>query len=173
MEHYLKWIPVVILALVFILLSIRKIGKVTFQIWQIMLGGAALALISGSISPVDALKAINPDVIFFLFGMFFVGEAMRRSGYLKHLAFVLFNRAKSVNMLILFLLGIMGLLSAILMNDTIAVIGTPLVLHFAREHKISPKLLLLTLCFSVTIGSVMSPIGNPQNLLIARERFDP
>jgi Na+/H+ antiporter NhaD/arsenite permease-like protein len=31
----------------------------------------------------------------------------------------------------------------------------------------SPKLLLLALAFSVTIGSVASPIGNPQNLLIA------
>jgi len=31
----------------------------------------------------------------------------------------------------------------------------------------SPKLLLLALAFSVTLGSVVSPIGNPQNLLIA------
>jgi Na+/H+ antiporter NhaD/arsenite permease-like protein len=31
----------------------------------------------------------------------------------------------------------------------------------------SPKLLLLALAFAVTVGSVMSPIGNPQNLLVA------
>ena len=31
----------------------------------------------------------------------------------------------------------------------------------------SAKLLLLALAFAVTIGSVASPIGNPQNLLIA------
>jgi Na+/H+ antiporter NhaD/arsenite permease-like protein len=40
-------------------------------------------------------------------------------------------------------------------------------LLLARKHEMSPKLLLLALAFAVTIGSVMSPIGNPQNLLIA------
>jgi Na+/H+ antiporter NhaD/arsenite permease-like protein len=53
------------------------------------------------------------------------------------------------------------------MNDTLAIIGTPLMLMFARKHNISNKLLLLTLAIAVTTGSVMSPIGNPQNLLIA------
>jgi Na+/H+ antiporter NhaD/arsenite permease-like protein len=53
------------------------------------------------------------------------------------------------------------------MNDTLAIIGTPIVLAMARRHQISPILLLLALAFSVTVGSVISPIGNPQNLLIA------
>jgi len=45
------------------------------------------------------------------------------------------------------------------MNDTLAVVGTPLMLYFARRHGISPKLLLLALAFAVTTGSVASPIG--------------
>jgi len=53
------------------------------------------------------------------------------------------------------------------MNDTLAIIGTPIVLHLAKKHKMSSKLLLLALAYAVTIGSVTSPIGNPQNLLIA------
>jgi Na+/H+ antiporter NhaD/arsenite permease-like protein len=60
-----------------------------------------------------------------------------------------------------------GILSAILMNDTLAIMGTPLVLQFSRKYGISPKLMLFALAFGVTTGSVMSPIGNPQNLLIA------
>jgi Na+/H+ antiporter NhaD/arsenite permease-like protein len=40
-------------------------------------------------------------------------------------------------------------------------------LQIARKTGIRPKLLLISLAFSVTIGSVMSPIGNPQNLLVA------
>ncbi len=54
-----------------------------------------------------------------------------------------------------------------LMNDTLAIIGTPVVLLLARKNDIYPNILLLALAFAVTIGSVMSPIGNPQNLLIA------
>jgi Na+/H+ antiporter NhaD/arsenite permease-like protein len=37
----------------------------------------------------------------------------------------------------------------------------------AARFRISSKLMLLILAFSITTGSVMSPIGNPQNLLIA------
>jgi Na+/H+ antiporter NhaD/arsenite permease-like protein len=61
------------------------------------------------------------------------------------------------------------MLSALLMNDTLAIIGTPLVLSLATRFKISPSLLLITLAVAITTGSVMSPIGNPQNLLIAQD----
>jgi Na+/H+ antiporter NhaD/arsenite permease-like protein len=61
----------------------------------------------------------------------------------------------------------MGLSSSFLLNDTIAIIGTPVVLLLAQDNKMSSKPLLLALAFAVTIGSVMSPIGNPQNLLVA------
>jgi len=40
-------------------------------------------------------------------------------------------------------------------------------LSLASKANTPPKILLLSLAFAVTIGSVMSPIGNPQNLLIA------
>jgi Na+/H+ antiporter NhaD/arsenite permease-like protein len=63
----------------------------------------------------------------------------------------------------------MGLGSALLMNDTLAIIGTPAVLHLAKKHSINPKILLITLAFAITIGSTMSPIGNPQNFLIATQ----
>jgi Na+/H+ antiporter NhaD/arsenite permease-like protein len=53
------------------------------------------------------------------------------------------------------------------MNDTLAIVGTPLALRLALEHRLDPRLLLLALAFGVTTGSVPSPIGNPQNLLIA------
>ncbi|HEY9198506.1 MAG TPA: SLC13 family permease, partial [Gammaproteobacteria bacterium] len=83
------------------------------------------------------------------------------------LAYGLFNRAHSTDALVLILLFGAGLASAVLMNDTLAIVGTPLVLRLAREHGIDARLLLLALAFAVTTGSVMSPIGNPQNLLIA------
>jgi Na+/H+ antiporter NhaD/arsenite permease-like protein len=41
------------------------------------------------------------------------------------------------------------------------------VLLLAKRTGIQAKVLLLSIAFSITIGSVMSPIGNPQNLLIA------
>jgi Na+/H+ antiporter NhaD/arsenite permease-like protein len=158
---------IIVLLVVFVLIAIRQIGKFRFQIWQIMLLGALAVLLTRQISPAEALKAINLDVILFLFGMFVVGQALEESGYLSQLSSWLFRRAKTVDSLLLLILFGVGLLSAFLMNDTLAIIGTPVMLQIAQKTGIRPKLLLLSLAFSVTIGSVMSPIGNPQNLLVA------
>ncbi len=160
-------VSVIILSLVFILIAVRQIGNIRLQIWQIMLLGALGVLFSGQISPFDALKAIDPDVMLFLFGMFVIGQALEESGYLSHLSSRFFSRAKSLSSLILLLMLVMGILSAFLMNDTLAIIGTPVVLSIAKKSEIKPQIVLLTLAFAITIGSVMSPIGNPQNLLIA------
>src|SRR5436189_6152417 len=61
----------------------------------------------------------------------------------------------------------MGLLSAFLVNDTLALTATPIMLGLSKQMRVRPSVLLITLALGVTIGSVMTPVGNPQNLLIA------
>jgi Na+/H+ antiporter NhaD/arsenite permease-like protein len=152
---------------VFALIAIRQVGRYNLKIWQIMLGGAIAVLISGQISLPDALGAVNIDVMIFLFGMFIVGEALVESGYLSILSQQLFSYARTPGEMIFLILFGIGFLSALLMNDTLAIIGTPLVLGLATKYRISPKLMLLSLAIAITTGSVLSPVGNPQNLLIA------
>jgi Na+/H+ antiporter NhaD/arsenite permease-like protein len=132
-----------------------------------MLGGALVVILTGQITPADAVGAINPDVMLFLLGMFIVGEALVESGYLSAISCRFFSLARTPDQVILCILFGMGILSALLMNDTLAIIGTPLVLGLAAKFRISPRLVLLSLAIAITTGSVMSPIGNPQNLLIA------
>ncbi len=158
---------IVVLTIVLLLIAVRQVENIRLQIWQIMSGGAIAVLITGQISPPDAIKSVNFDIIFFLLGMFIVGEALERSGYLSYLAYNFFKWAKNTDSLLLMIIFGMGLLSIFLMNDTVAIIGTPVVLILAEKNNLPPKLLLLALAFAVTIGSVMSPLGNPQNLLIA------
>ncbi len=160
-------LSLITLGLVFILIAVRRVGFIRFRIWQIMLLGALGVLVTRQISLTEAARSINTDVILFLFGVFIVGRALEESGYLAHLAAMFFSRAKTLNLLVLSIMFGMGVLSALLMNDTVAIIGTPVVLALAKKSDMPPRILLLALAFSVTIGSVMSPIGNPQNLLIA------
>ncbi|MGJ0427710.1 SLC13 family permease [Methylobacter sp.] len=156
-----------VLFIVFLLIAVRKIGRFTIKIWQSMAAGALIVLAAGEIGLRDALTAIDLDVMLFLLGMFIVGQTLVASGYLYYLAYRLFNRIKSAQQLLLGILFGAAFSSALLMNDTLAIVGTPLVLRLALEHKLSGKLFLLTLAYAITLGSVMSPIGNPQNLLIA------
>ena len=160
-------LSILVLAAVLAAIAVRQLLRTRVMIWQIMLAGAVAVLVAGSISPAAALGAIDMDVMLFLFGMFVVGVALEESGYLASLSYRLLRRTKNVDQLVIAVLFGAGLLSALLMNDTLAIIGTPLLIHLANKHGISPRLLLLSLAFGVTIGSVASPIGNPQNLLIA------
>lgn len=160
-------IPLITLCIVFLLIAVRQVGNVRIPIWGAMLGGACTVLITGNISFRDAYQTINLDVLAFLFGMFVVGQALEESGYLAHATYHIFKRAKTIDSLLLSILFVFGFSSAVLMNDTLAIIGTPVVLLLARNHRIPPNVLLLALAFAVTTGSVCSPIGNPQNLLIA------
>lgn len=162
-------ISLAVLICVFILIAVRKIGHFNIKIWQSMTGGALIVLATQQISVFDAVKAIDLDVMLFLLGMFIIGQTLVASGYLYYIAYRIFGGLKSVQLLIMGILFGAGLSSSLLMNDTLAIIGTPLVLRLAREHNINSKLLLLTLAYAITIGSVMSPIGNPQNFLIASQ----
>jgi len=168
-------IPIIILFIVFVLVSIRQIGNLKLSIWQIMLFGAIGVIVTQQISIYDALNALikNSDVLLFLFGVFVIGKALEESGVLENFSYKIFSKAKSTDTLIILILFVIGGASALLMNDTLAIIGTPVMLMLAFQYKISPKLLLLTLAFAVTIGSATSPIGNPQNLLIALNMNEP
>ena len=160
-------LPLVVLIAVFLLIAIRKVGSVRFEIWQVMLLGAGAVLAGGGIAPAAALAAVDMDVMLFLLGMFIVGRGLEDSGYLAHVSYKYFRMARSRDTLVLMILFGGGAVSALLMNDTLAIVGTPVALLLARKHAMRPSMLLLALAFAITIGSVMSPIGNPQNLLIA------
>src|SRR3989338_3547400 len=106
-----------VLLAVFVLIAVRQLSKIRYRIWHVMLIGALAVLITGQISPRDALAAINPDVMLFLFGVFVVGRSLEESGYLSHLSFKLFRRARSMDSLLLAVLVCAGLASALLMKD--------------------------------------------------------
>jgi Na+/H+ antiporter NhaD/arsenite permease-like protein len=160
-------IPLLVLAAVLALIAVRRVGRFDLKIWQIMTGAAVILLLTMQIAPLEALRSVNLDVILFLFAVFIIGDALEKSGYLGEIADKGFSKARTGRMLLLAVIVVTAALSMLLMNDTIAIVGTPLVLHFATKHRMPHRALLLALAFSVTIGSVASPIGNPQNLLIA------
>ncbi|MEK7207787.1 MAG: hypothetical protein AAB134_07910 [Pseudomonadota bacterium] len=85
-------IPILVLAAVFLLIAFRGVRHFRLPIWQAMLLGALMVLVTGQISPAQALRAINPDVMLFLFGAFVVGQALEEGGYLLHLSYRTFNR---------------------------------------------------------------------------------
>jgi Na+/H+ antiporter NhaD/arsenite permease-like protein len=59
-----------------------------------------------------------------------------------------------------------GVLSAFLVNDTICLVMTPLVLELVTRLKRNPIPYLLAIATASNIGSVATVTGNPQNIII-------
>ena len=162
------YVVLAIFLLTYILLISRKVKGRNIPIWASMVVGAILMIATLSISPLNALASIDFRVITFLFGMLVITAGFEKSGLLEYLVIALLRRAKNVDTLLFAIVFGSGLLSAFLVNDTIALMVTPIVLSAATKIKIRQnKALLLPLAFGITTGSTMSPIGNPQNLLVA------
>ncbi len=136
-------------------------------IWLITTLGAFATILFQQITIERAITSIEPDVMIYLFGIFLISAAAESSGYLEYLTDKIFLHAHNGKQALIIIIFVLGLSSAILMNDTIAIIGTPIILQLCRSNKKLTKPLLLALAYAITIGSTMSPIGNPQNLLIA------
>ena len=156
-----------ILAVVFLLIMVRRVGKFRLPIWGIMTAGALTALLFQTISISSAISAVQLDVIAFLFGMFVFGAALDKSGLLQSVVLRGFTKAKNKRQVMLIFMITTAAAAALFMNDTVAVIGAPLAMFCAAKFGIPVVRMLLALCFAVTFGSAATPIGNPQNLLIA------
>jgi len=158
---------VIILMLVLLAIMLRQWIPKQPPIWLIMLLGGIAALLTGSISIKNALQSIDMNVMLYLFGVFALSQALEDSGYLEELGFHAFAHTKTAFHLLFFIILVCGLGSALLMNDTMAIVGIPVLLTIAKRNNLILTPFALALAYSISIGSVMSPIGNPQNLLIA------
>jgi Na+/H+ antiporter NhaD/arsenite permease-like protein len=74
--------------------------------------------------------------------------------------------AKSPLGLLVWLTFATGVLSALFLNDTMAILLTPLVLALTRALSLSPVPYLLALAGATNLGSVATLTGNPQNILV-------
>ncbi len=135
----------------------------------IFLGGAFVTLAAGvlSVGAAEAALAASAPVLVFLFALFLFAAALERAGALDHLARWLIGRARTARDLPAVLFVGFGVASAFLLNDALVIIGVPALLLLARRLRAPALPLLLTLAFAVTVGSALTPFGNPQNLLVS------
>ncbi|MCS7233594.1 MAG: SLC13 family permease [Synergistetes bacterium] len=128
--------------------------------------GATAMLALKVISIQEAYSAIDYKTIATLFGLMVLVAHFRLSGALNLLVKYLISKVKNPSELLYFIIFSAGILSAFLMNDTICLLFTPLVLKITKISGLNPKPFLLALCMSANIGSVATITGNPQNLII-------
>jgi Na+/H+ antiporter NhaD/arsenite permease-like protein len=128
--------------------------------------GASLMVAVGGLSLEHAYAAIDLNTIVLLLGMMILVAHLRLSGFFRLVSTGLLHRARSPLVLLAMTVGVTGLFSAFLVNDTICLMLTPLVLDFTTKLKRDPLPYLLATAMASNVGSVATLTGNPQNMLI-------
>lgn len=129
--------------------------------------GAMLMVILRVISPDEAYAAIDLPILGLLFGTMVVSVYLEKADMFKYIGKLLSWRSKGPKDLLCRICLISAVSSALFTNDTSCVVLTEFVLKIARQQNLPPHPFLLALASSANIGSSTTPIGNPQNLVIA------
>jgi Na+/H+ antiporter NhaD/arsenite permease-like protein len=162
-------VAIAVFAAVFGALVARQLSDRGPRAWAILGIGAVVTVVVGVLPWTGAAHALALDAptLLFLLALFVLARALESSGALAYLARWLVGRAPRPADLPFVLFVGLGLGAAFLVNDALVVIGVPLLIAVASGIGTRPKPLLLVLAFSVTVGSMLTPFGNPQNLLVA------
>ena len=128
--------------------------------------GASLMVWLGVLSLDEAYRAIDFDTIALLLGMMIVVANLRLSGFFLLVNEWVVKRARYPLALLIAIVLIAGALSAFLVNDTICLALTPLVLELVTRLKRNPIPYLLGIAMASNVGSVATITGNPQNMII-------
>ena len=128
--------------------------------------GAAALLVTGVLNLHEAAALIDAEVLVLLFGLMLLNEALAEAGAFRTLTRWATRRARGPRTLLVALVVAAGGLSALFLNDTIAIMLTPLVVRLTRHLGVAPLPYLLALATAANVGSVATVTGNPQNLIV-------
>ncbi|KAL4574813.1 hypothetical protein LXL04_021651 [Taraxacum kok-saghyz] len=129
--------------------------------------GAMLMVLFQVITPDQAYASIDLPILGLLFGTMVVSVYLERADMFKYLGKLLAWKTQGPKDLLCRICLISAISSAFFTNDTSCVVLTEFVLKIARQQNLPPHPFLLALASSANIGSSATPIGNPQNLVIA------
>jgi Na+/H+ antiporter NhaD/arsenite permease-like protein len=147
-------------------LAIGRIPGLALDRAGIALVGAAMMVACGALPLGEAYRAVDLDTLTLLLGMMIVVAHLRLSGFLSSATTFATRRASSPLALLTVIVVLSGVLSAFLVNDTICLVLTPLVIEASRSSRRNPVPYLLAVAMASNIGSVATITGNPQNMMI-------
>jgi Na+/H+ antiporter NhaD/arsenite permease-like protein len=143
-------------------------GGLTMVVWRYIL------LVTGHGPMFDAERVIIMEPLFLLFGLMMTTiylEKMERGGLFDKLRDSLddpINWKRSAKIMTMSTIG-----SAAVMNDSVVLIFSGVVVDLCVRHKVSNSTpYLMSLASTANIGSALTMTGNPQNILIVSLAYD-
>lgn len=140
-------------------------GKVRSDL--VALCALAALLLTGTLTPQEALSGFSNSVVIMMVGLFVVGGAIVQTGLAKKASTGLMTFAgNSETGLFLLLMVVTAVIGAFVSNTGTVALMMPIVVSLAQKAKIRASRLLMPLAFASSMGGMLTLIGTPPNLVI-------
>ncbi|MGH8397361.1 MAG: SLC13 family permease [Gammaproteobacteria bacterium] len=129
---------------------------------------AALLIVS-ALAPKNIpsyLNLVNWPTIGTLLGLMILTKGLELSGWLHRVGQSIMARIGTVRMLALFLVSGSGVMAMLLTNDIALFVAVPLTLGLGELAQLPLRRLVIFEALAVNAGSMLTPIGNPQNIFL-------
>ena len=129
---------------------------------------ALLALmLSGILSPEEALSGFSSSIVIMMIGLFVVGGAIFQTGLARMISSKIMTLAgTSETKLFILIMLVTSAIGAFVSNTGTVALMLPIVVSLAMSANINPGKLLMPLAFASSMGGMMTLIGTPPNLII-------
>ncbi len=159
-------LAIAIFCVTYVLISGRRLKVLPLNRPAAALLGAVLMVACGVMKPEQVYRSVDYDTLVLLLGMMLISAYLYLAGFFDWAADWILRVATTPQALLRYLICTSGLLSALLVNDTVCLMLTPLVVAVMVKGRLPLAPYLLALAMSANIGSVATLVGNPQNMII-------
>ena len=159
-----------IFVITYVLISGRQLKILPLNRPAAALLGAVLMIATGVMTPERAYRAINYDTLVLLLGMMLVSAYLYLAHFFEWAAELILNFSQTPARLLLYVTLTSGILSALLVNDTICLMLTPLVVAVIRRGKLPLLPYLIALATIVPPNRLQNWIAvcSPSSVLCSR-----
>jgi Na+/H+ antiporter NhaD/arsenite permease-like protein len=165
-QNHREFAAIAIFSLTYLLISGRQLKILPLNRPAAALLGTVLMVASGVMTPEQAYRAVDYDTLVLLLGMMVISAYLYLAGFFDWAADWILWRARTPQTLLVYVIGASGFLSALLVNDVVCLMLTPLLVAVIVRGKLPLAPYLLALAMSANLGSVATLVGNPQNMII-------
>jgi Na+/H+ antiporter NhaD/arsenite permease-like protein len=137
------------------------------QVLEVTAGAIAAAfMISGRVTPIAALHAIDVDLLLVLFALLITVEILRESGYLDLAVAATVSRFTSTRTFAVALVIATGVLASFVTNDVTLFVVIPFTVLASRMSSFELENIVVLEIIASNLLGCLTPLGNPQNLFV-------
>ncbi len=128
--------------------------------------GAIALVATGDVSLEQAGRSIHTPTLLLLFAFMVLSAQLRLGGFYTFVTLRLAALPLRPPLLLGVLIAVVGALASVFSNDIICLAMAPVLVDACLKRRLDPVPYLLALACAANIGSALTLIGNPQNMLI-------